>query len=174
TQQIIAYETGVANTVDPLAGSYFVEALTSQLENEAESYFQRIEEMGGVLEGIENGFFQREIAEASYRYQKELENHEQIMVGVNAFVEEETDRISLLKIDPAVEKSQVSQLARFKATRDSGRVGKALNHLTAACRDSHAPIMPEIIEAVRASATEGEIVQSMKDVFGGWRERPVF
>lgn len=174
TQQIIAYETGVANTVDPLAGSYFVEALTSQLENEAESYFQRIEEMGGVLEGIENGFFQREIAEASYRYQKELENHEQIMVGVNAFVEEETDRIPLLKIDPAVEKNQVTQLARFKATRDNGKVGKALNHLAAACRDSNAPIMPEIIEAVRAGATEGEIVQSMKDVFGGWRERPVF
>jgi methylmalonyl-CoA mutase N-terminal domain/subunit len=174
TQQIIAYETGVANTVDPLAGSYFVEALTSQLENEAESYFQRIEEMGGVLEGIENGFFQREIAEASYRYQKELENHEQIMVGVNAFVEEETDRIPLLKIDPAVEQSQVSQLARFKAIRDTGRVGKTLTHLTAACRDSNAPIMPEIIEAVRAGATEGEIVQSMKDVFGGWRERPVF
>ncbi|PSR35312.1 MAG: methylmalonyl-CoA mutase [Sulfobacillus benefaciens] len=174
TQQIIAYETGVANTVDPLAGSYFVEALTAQLENEAESYFQRIEEMGGVLEGIENGFFQREIAEASYRYQKELENHEQIMVGVNAFVEEETDRIPLLKIDPAVEKNQVSQLSRFKATRDNGKVGKALNHLTAACQDSNAPIMPEIIEAVRAGATEGEIVQSMKDVFGGWRERPVF
>ncbi len=174
TQQIIAYETGVANTVDPLAGSYFVEAMTTRLEEEAEAYFQRIDEMGGVLEGIENGFFQREIAEASYRYQKELENHEQIMVGVNAFVEAETDRIPLLKIDPQVEPQQVARLRKFKQSRDLARVQARLNSLRLACQDPNAAIMPEIIEAVRAGATEGEIVQSMKDVFGGWRERPVF
>ncbi len=174
TQQVIAYETGVANTVDPLAGSYFVESLTDRLEAEAEAYFARIEEMGGVLEGVENGFFQREIAEASYRYQKELESHEQIMVGVNAFVEEETERIPILKIDPGVEQLQVDEVVRWRQHRDRTRVTHELKKLTLACQEPDAPLMPQIIEAVRAGATEGEIVQSMKEVFGGWRERPVF
>ncbi len=174
TQQVIAYETGVANTVDPLAGSYFVEALTDRLESEAEAYFARIEEIGGVLEGVENGFFQREIAEASYRYQKELESHEQIMVGVNAFTEEETERIPILKIDPSVERSQIDEVVRFRQRRDTKRVTEDLAALTRACRTPDAPLMPRIIDAVRSGATEGEIVQSMKEVFGGWRERPVF
>lgn len=175
TQQIIAYETGVANTVDPLAGSYYVEALTDQLEQEAEAYFARIEEMGGVLEGIENGFFQREIAEASYRYQKELENHEQIVVGVNAFVEsDDGERIPILKVDPEVEAQQVSRVQAFRRSRNQGKVDQELILLADACRHADQPIMPRIVECVRHGATEGEVIQTMREVFGGWRERPVF
>lgn len=174
TQQIIAYETGVTNTVDPLAGSYFVEALTDEMERQAEEYFQRIEEMGGVLNGIENGYFQREIAEASYRYQKELENHEQIMVGVNALVENDDERIPILKIDPAVERQQCREVQNWRQSADRAAVEEQLQALRAACRDDQAPLMPTIIACVRAGATEGEIAQAMKDVFGTWRERPVF
>lgn len=174
TQQIIAYETGVTNTVDPLAGSYFVEALTDEMERQAEEYFQRIDEMGGVIEGIENGFFQREIADASYRYQKELENHEQLMVGVNAFVEADDERIPLLKIDPEVERNQCQQLARSRASRDNARVQSTLMALKAACRDDKEDLMPRIVDCVRVGASEGEISHAMKEVFGTWRERPVF
>jgi len=174
TQQIIAYETGVTNTVDPLAGSYFVEALTDELERQAEEYFERIEAIGGVLAGIENGFFQREIAEASYRYQKELENHEKIVVGVNAFVEEETEKIPILKIDPRVEQEQRERVRQWRHTRNAALVNETLADLTRRCQDPTAALMPQIIECVRAGATEGEIVAAMKSVFGGWRERPVF
>ncbi len=174
TQQIIAYETGVTNTVDPLAGSYFVESLTDEMERQAEEYFQRIEEIGGVLNGIENGFFQREIAEASYRYQKELENHQQVMVGVNAFVEEEEERIPILKIAPEVERAQCEEVKRWRNAADRASVVRELENLRAACRDDGAPLMPAIIECVRVGATEGEIARAMKDVFGTWRERPVF
>ncbi|MCY0865149.1 MAG: methylmalonyl-CoA mutase family protein [Sulfobacillus sp.] len=174
TQQIIAYETGVTNTVDPLAGSYFVEALTDELERQAEEYFERIDAIGGVLAGIENGFFQREIAEASYRYQKELENHEKIVVGVNAFVEEETEKIPILKIDPRVEQEQRERVRQWRHTRNAALVDETLAELTRRCQDPAAALMPQIIECVRAGATEGEIVAAMKSVFGGWRERPVF
>jgi methylmalonyl-CoA mutase N-terminal domain/subunit len=174
TQQIIAYETGVTNTVDPLGGSYFVESLTDELERQAEEYFRRIEEMGGVLKGIENGFFQREIAEASYRYQKELERREQLMVGVNAFVEPEEDRIPTLKIDPAVEKDQCQRLAAWRSRVDRSQVERKLEGLRQACRQESAPLMPAIIECVRAGASQGEICRAMQDVFGTWRERPVF
>ncbi|NMP23248.1 acyl-CoA mutase large subunit family protein [Sulfobacillus harzensis] len=174
TQQIIAYETGVTNTVDPLAGSYFIEALTDEMERQAEEYFQRIEEIGGVLNGIENGFFQREIAEASYRYQKELENHEQIMVGVNAFEEPTEEKIPILKIDPSVERQQIESVRAWRNSRSGADVERTLNHLRDCCREETAPLMPAIIDCVRAGATEGEIAQAMKDVFGTWRERPVF
>ncbi|AUW93305.1 MAG: methylmalonyl-CoA mutase [Sulfobacillus thermosulfidooxidans] len=175
TQQILAYETGVPNTVDPLAGSYYVEALTDQMEQLAEEYFQRIHDQGGVLECIENGFLQREIADAAYRYQKELENHEQIMVGVNAFVEpQEGNVIPLLRIDPAVEREQVQSLQAWKQQRDAAAVRSTLSSLERACATESAPLMPAIIDAVRAGCTEGEIVEVMKSVFGTWRERPVF
>ncbi len=174
TQQILAYETGVANTIDPLAGSYFVEALTDEMERQAEEYFARIEEMGGVLNGIENGFFQREIADASYRYQKELETHQQIMVGVNAFVEQQEEKIPILKIDPAIEAEQCRTLGQWRQSRDPQAVGHHLARLKLACQDESAPLMPEIVECVRQGATEGEIAEAMKDVFGTWRERPVF
>ncbi len=175
TQQILGYETGVANTVDPLAGSYFVEALTSKMEEEAENYFARINEQGGVLACIENGFLQREIADAAYRYQKELENHEQILVGVNAFVDsQEQEPIPLLRIDASVERNQVESLSQWRNNREESLVHNALQSLQKACQTSDAPLMPQIIEAVRQGATEGEIVAVMKSVFGTWRERPVF
>lgn len=176
TQQIIAYETGVTNTVDPLAGSYFLEALTTMLEEEAEEYFQRIAELGGVVAGIENGFFQREIADASYRYQKALEKKEHIMVGVNAFIDPPNpcDAVSVLKIDPAIEREQVRSLQDRKAQRNVDCVRQQLAQLTVACRTEDAPLMPVLLDCVRAEATLGEIVHTMKEVFGGWRERPVF
>lgn len=175
TQQILAYETGVPNTVDPLAGSYYVEALTDQMEQMAEDYFRRINEQGGVLECIENGFLQREIADAAYIYQKELESHEQIMVGINAFVEpQDGESIPLLRIDPSVEREQVDSLRRWRASRLESRVQDTLRDLGEACVQEDAPLMPAIIEAVRAGCTEGEIVEVMKAVFGTWRERPVF
>lgn len=174
TQQVLAYETGVANTVDPLAGSYFVEALTTEMEKEAEEYFTRIHDQGGVLECIENGFLQREIADAAYRYQKELENHEQILVGVNAFVDAEGEPIALLRIDPAIERQQVESLLAWRKNREQTAVASALKALQEACQTQDAPMMPHIIEAVRQGATEGEIVTVMKSVFGTWRERPVF
>ncbi|MDA8206737.1 MAG: methylmalonyl-CoA mutase family protein, partial [Thermaerobacter sp.] len=148
--------------------------LTDEMERQAEEYFQRIEEIGGVLNGIENGFFQREIAEASYRYQKELENHQQVMVGVNAFVEEEEERIPILKIAPEVERAQCEEVKRWRNAADRASVVRELENLRAACRDDGAPLMPAIIECVRVGATEGEIARAMKDVFGTWRERPVF
>ncbi|PSR32378.1 MAG: hypothetical protein C7B46_14540 [Sulfobacillus benefaciens] len=176
TQQIIAYETGVTNTVDPLAGSYFLEALTTTLEEEAEEYFQRIAELGGVVAGIEDGFFQREIADASYRYQKALEKKEHIMVGVNAFIDppNPSDAVSVLKIDPAIEREQVRSLQDRKAHRNVDCVRQQLAQLTVACRTEDAPLMPVLLDCVRAEATLGEIVHTMKEVFGGWRERPVF
>ncbi|MGC8488832.1 MAG: acyl-CoA mutase large subunit family protein [Clostridia bacterium] len=173
TQQILAYETGVANTVDPLGGSYFIESLTDRLEEEAEHYFQQIDEMGGVLKGIDNGFFQREIAEASYRYQQELERHQQIQVGVNAFVEDEGERIPILHIDPAVEQEQVERLKAFRSGRDAARVAQALQAVTDTAA-GHDNLMYPIVEAVRAGASEGEIADAMKPVFGVYRERPVF
>jgi methylmalonyl-CoA mutase N-terminal domain/subunit len=174
TQQILAYETGVANTVDPLAGSYFVEALTDRLEAEAEAYFRQIEEMGGVLRGIENGFFQREIAESAYRYQQELERREQLQVGVNCFVEEEDAvPIPILHIDPAVEREQVERLRTYRARRPHAAVEAALGRLTEAARGTE-NLMGPILDAVRAGATEGEIVDAMKTVFGVYRDRPVF
>lgn len=173
TQQVLAYETGVTNTVDPLGGSYFVEALTDRLEDEAEAYFEQIEAMGGVLKGIENGFFQREIAEASYRYQRELERKEQFQVGVNVFTEDESEKIPVLHIDPRVEQDQVSRLEQFRASRNGPAVEATLAALTEAARGT-ANLMPPILDAVRAGATEGEIVDAMKTVFGVYRERPVF
>jgi len=174
TQQIMAYETGVTNTVDPLAGSYFVEALTDEMERQAEEYFVRIEEMGGVLNGIENGFFQREIAEASYLYQKELESHEQIMVGVNAFVENQDEKFPILKIGPQVEREQCDELKHWRESRDVALVEQHLERLKLACRSEQSPLMPAIVECVRAGATKGEIAYAMKEIFGTWRERPVF
>jgi methylmalonyl-CoA mutase N-terminal domain/subunit len=173
TQQVLAYETGVANTVDPLAGSYFVEALTDRMEAEAEDYFQRIDAMGGVLKGIENGFFQREIAEASYRYQRELERREQLQVGVNCFVEEEEEPIPLLHIDAAVEREQVERVRAARAHRPAEATAQALQRLTEVARGTE-NLMPPILDAVRAGATEGEIADAMKPVFGVYRERPVF
>ncbi len=174
TQQIIAYETGVANTVDPLSGSYFIESLTDRMEEGAEGYFEKIGEMGGVVAGIERGFFQREIAGAAYRYQRELEKKVKFHVGVNEFIdEEEVLEIPILKIDEEVERKQCESLRKIRESRDGGEVHRRLDLLVEGA-NSGENIMPLILEAVKAYATIGEICECLKGVFGEYTERPVF
>jgi methylmalonyl-CoA mutase N-terminal domain/subunit len=174
TQQVIAYESGVPNVIDPLGGSYFVEALTTRMEEEAEEYFRRIEDMGGVVAGIENGFFQREIAEAAQRYQEEIDTKRRIIVGVNEFVEkDERLEIPILRIDPRYEKEQIERVQRLRATRDQNRWRAALDGLRSAIRDESNLVEP-VLEAVRAYATVGEIVELMKSEYGTWREPEIF
>jgi methylmalonyl-CoA mutase N-terminal domain/subunit len=166
TQQLIAHETGVANTIDPLAGSYFVENLTNEMEKEAEDYFAEIEKRGGVLKCIDEGYFQREIAEAAYRYQKEIEKQERIIVGVNDYIEEgEEIAIPILKIDEKVEKEQVASLKRVKEKRDNDRVKTCLAALKDAAQkgENH---MPPLLECVRCYTTEEEITSVLTEVFG--------
>jgi methylmalonyl-CoA mutase N-terminal domain/subunit len=172
TQQIIAFESGVVNTVDPLGGSYFVETLTDRMEEAAQAYFDRIDELGGVLPGIDQGFFQREIADAAFRFQQELETGRKVMVGVNQFVKDAAAEIPILKIDPEVERQQVYRLRELKRTRDSHRVERCLEALksTAAAGEN---VMPCVLDAVRAYTTIQEISDAMKVVFGSYRE-PAF
>ncbi|MBC7248141.1 MAG: methylmalonyl-CoA mutase family protein [Actinobacteria bacterium] len=174
TQQIIAHESGVTEVIDPLAGSYFVEALTNRMEEEAEEYFRRIEEQGGVLVAIENGFFQREIADAAYRYQLEVERGERVVVGVNRYQHEnESLDIEILKIDPAVERRQRERLAELRASRSAAEVEKALEELREGARGD-ANLMPLIIACARAYCTEGEIIGALREVFGEYRETALY
>ena len=174
TQQIIAHETGVVNVIDPLGGSYFIEALTERMEREAEEYFRRIEEQGGVLACIENGFFQREIADAAYRYQMEVERGERIVVGVNRFQDpEERLDIEILRIDPEVERRQRERLARLRAERSAAEVERSLEALKEGARGD-ANLMPLIIDCARAYCTEGEIIGALKEVFGEYREKAIY
>ncbi len=173
TQQVIACESGVANTIDPLAGSYFIETLTDKLESEAEEYFQRIEDLGGVLAAIDQGFFQQEIADAAYKYQRAVDNEEQVIVGVNRYNSNEPLEIELLKIDPAVEEKQVSRLRKLKEKRDNLAVRQSLDNLVN-CASGNDNIIPGILEAVKVYATIGEIVASLKEVFGEYKEKPLF
>jgi methylmalonyl-CoA mutase N-terminal domain/subunit len=175
TQQVLAYETNVTNVIDPLGGSYFVEALTDEMEKQAEDYFRRIDEYGGVIEAIEAGFFQHEIADASYSYQRSLETKDRIIVGVNAFEKpEEPQAIDLLKIGEEIERGQAHAVQAVRAERDASKVEAALAALKRACADENANVMPPLIDAVNALATEGEIVESMVEVFGRYREKAVF
>jgi methylmalonyl-CoA mutase N-terminal domain/subunit len=169
TQQIIAAESGVANTVDPLGGSYFVETLTNRLELQARDYFRRIEDLGGVLPAIAKGFFQREIADAAYTYQCEIDNHTRSIVGVNDYVDKMPIPIPLLELDPIGYTRQVERLRKLRQERDHGRVGQALDHLRLACQGTE-NTMPYLLDCVRAYATLGEIVGVMKDVFGTYTE----
>ncbi len=174
TQQLIAHETGVANVIDPLAGSYFVEALTDRMEEQAEEYFRRIEELGGVLAAIDQGFFQREIADAAYRYQREIESGRRVVVGVNRYRnQEETISIELLKIDPAVERKQRERLAELRSSRSSSEMDACLEALKEGARGD-ANLMPLILACARAYCTEGEIIGSLREVFGEYREKPLF
>jgi methylmalonyl-CoA mutase N-terminal domain/subunit len=174
TQQVLAYETNVTNVADPLGGSYFVESLTNEMERQALDYFRRIDEFGGVIEAIEAGFLQREIADASYRYQRSLETKDRVVVGVNAFERDEAPGdIDLLKIGREIELGQAREVAAVRAERDGSAVEAALAGLHRACR-SDANVMPELIAACRALATEGEIVAAMVEVFGRYTERAVF
>jgi methylmalonyl-CoA mutase N-terminal domain/subunit len=169
TQQILAEESGVANTIDPLGGSFFVEAQTDRIEAQAYDYFRRIEELGGVLPAIEKGFFQSEISDAAYRYQREIDAGERKIVGVNAYAEDQPLTIPLLEMDPQGYERQVSRLEEVRETRDNGRVGQTLDKLRIACQGTE-NTMPYIMEAVHAYATLGEIVAVMKEVFGTYEE----
>ncbi len=169
TQQVLAEESGVANTIDPLGGSYFVEALTRRMESQAREYFRRIDEYGGVLPAIAAGFFQREIAEAAYRYQREIDTEERRIVGVNAYSDEQPYVIPLLEMDPQGYARQASRLQALRRRRDAGAVGQALDRLRVACEGTE-NTMPFILDAVRALATLGEIVGVMKGVFGRYEE----
>jgi methylmalonyl-CoA mutase N-terminal domain/subunit len=174
TQQVLAYETNVTNVADPLGGSYFVESLTDELERQAEDYFRQIAEFGGVIEAIEAGFFQREIADASYRYQRSLETKERVIVGVNAFERpDEAQAIDLLKIGREIELGQARSVQAVRSERDGARVAAALAELQRACRGTE-NVMPPLIEACRALATEGEIVEAMVAVFGRHTETASF
>jgi len=169
TQQIIAEESGVANTVDPLGGSFFVESQTNRIEAQAYDYFRRIEELGGMLPAIEKGFFQSEISDAAYRYQREIDENQRRVVGVNVYNDEKTVEIPLLEMDPEGYKKQVARLNEIRKTRDNAKLEKSLGRLRKAC-EGEENTMPFIIDSVREYATLGEIVNVMKDVFGIYEE----
>jgi len=172
TQQIAALETGVTNTIDPLGGSYFVEALTDELERQAYEYFGQIDEMGGMIEAIEMGFPMREIAEASARYQRELEEKKRHMVNVTIYEPQDEQDVETHRVDPEISQRQLDRLAELKERRDNGLVRKRLEELEDSCRGDGNTMYP-IIEAVRAYATVGEISSAMQKVFGSYRETPV-
>jgi len=174
TQQVIAHETGVANTIDPLGGSYYLERLTNELERQAYDYFDRIAKLGGVVEAIKENFFQREIAEASFRYQSEVENQQRIIVGVNRYELEDEQPLELLKIDPALETEQIERVKALRAKRDSAGVEQRLGELKQAAARDDVNLMQPLIEASRAYVTMGEMCDAFRDVWGVWRETPVF
>ena len=169
TQQILAEESGVANTIDPLGGSFFVEATTDRMEREARRTFEQVAALGGVLPAIANGFFQREIAEAAYRYQREIDAGERSIVGVNAFRDEKPVKIPILEMDPAGWQRQSVRLETLRRERDPGAVGQALDRLRLACQGTE-NTMPFLLDAVHADATLGEIVAVMRGVFGTYSE----
>lgn len=174
TQQILAYETGVPNTIDPLAGSYFVESLTATMEEEAERYFVKIDTFGGVIPAIEAGFFQKEIAEAAYRYQRELDEKKKIIVGVNDFVEDgESIDIPILEISPEVERKQRSRLADLRQSRNTETVERALAALKRAAEDG-TNLIPKLLDCTRAYVTLGESCDTLAEVFGVYEEPAVF
>jgi methylmalonyl-CoA mutase N-terminal domain/subunit len=172
TQQIVAYESGVANTIDPLAGSYYVEALTDRIEKEAEEYINRIDAMGGMIKAIEDGFVQMEIQKAAYEFEKQMENGKKIVVGVNKFRVEEDQEPELLKIDMKVQENQVAFLNKIRSQRDNGKVKESLKKLEEAARGK-ANLMPHIIEAVKTYASVGEICGTLRGVFGEYKEHVV-
>jgi methylmalonyl-CoA mutase, N-terminal domain len=174
TQQIIAFETGVPNTIDPLGGSYFIEQLTTEMEEKAEGYFRRIDELGGVIPAIEQGFFQREIADAAYAYQRELDAREKIIVGVNEFVDDSSNvDIPILYISPEVEKKQKERLAEVKASRNEEQVTRSLENLKQSAREN-SNLMPRIIDAARNYVTLGEMCDALTEVFGFYEEPVIF
>ncbi len=169
TQQILAEETGGINTIDPLAGSYFVEALTNQIEDEAWEYIKKIDAMGGMLAAIARGFPQKEIATAAYKFKRQVDNLERVVVGVNKYVAKEEAPIEFLKIDERVEAEQIKRLQKVKRTRDNRRVALTLNNLRVACQ-SDKNVMPYVIEAVKTYATEQEICDVYREVFGEYQD----
>jgi methylmalonyl-CoA mutase N-terminal domain/subunit len=172
TQQILAHETGVATTVDPLGGSYFVERLTRDMEMEAQGIFGQIDRMGGMVAAIEHGFPQKEIAEASYRFQQAVERKEKVIVGVNDYVQDDDPPIEILYIDESAAERQMAQFEQVKKSRDGERVLRSLDALRAAATEG-ANVMPPILDAVRAYATLGEMCDALREVWGEYEEVPV-
>ena len=174
TQQVIAHETGVVNTIDPLGGSYYLEDLTNRLEAEAYEYFDRINKLGGVVPAIKENFFQREIADASFRYQAEVEAKQRVIVGVNRYELEDEPEVEILRIDPALEDKQVDRVRGLRGRRDAAQVEAALAKLKDAAAREDENLMPLLIEASRAYATLGEMCDALREVWGVWKETPVF
>jgi methylmalonyl-CoA mutase N-terminal domain/subunit len=174
TQQVIAHETGVVNTIDPLGGSYYLEHLTSRLEEEAYAIFRRLEEAGGMVAAIEQNIPQRDIAEASYRYQAEVERGERVIVGVNRYQTAGEEPVEILKIDPALEGRQIERLQALRARRDGAAVEQALTVVREAAAAPDRNLMPPIVDAARHYVTLGEICDALRDTWGTWRETPVF
>jgi methylmalonyl-CoA mutase N-terminal domain/subunit len=169
TQQLIAHETGVCDTVDPLGGAYYLEKLTEEIHERAAEYISRIDEMGGAASAIEKGFIQKEIQESAYRYQREIENGERVVVGVNRFQAEEEKPTNLLRVDPSVRLSQIEKLKRVRAERDHDRVTKTLADLKS-CAEGKGNLMIPILAAVKAYATLGEICDTLRLVFGEYQQ----
>src|SRR5918994_626781 len=173
TQQVIAHESGVVNAIDPLGGSYFVEDLTNRLEAQAYEYFDRIDRLGGVIPAIKDNFFQREIADASFRYQSEVEAKQRIIVGVNRYQQADEPELELLRIDPALETKQIERVTALRARRDSAKVEETLAALRRGAEGDE-NLMPLIVDASRAYVTMGEMCDTLREVWGVWRETPVF
>ena len=174
TQQIIAHETGVANTIDPLGGSYFVESLTDELERQAYAYFARIDELGGMVQAVKQSFPQREIADASFELQTEIDAGRRIVVGVNQHTEGDDAHTPILRIDPTLEAKQIGRVQAVRARRDGAAVERELARLREAAANDGENLMPHLLDAARVHATEGEIVGALQDVFGSYTETPVF
>jgi methylmalonyl-CoA mutase, N-terminal domain len=173
TQQVIAHETGVVNTIDPLGGSYFVEDLTNRLESEAYDYFERIRRLGGVIPAIKENFFQREIADASFRYQSELEAKQRVIVGVNRYQTAGEAEFEILRIDPALEEKQIARVRSVRERRDQQGADAKLAALKEGAA-GEANLMPLIIDGAKANVTMGEMCDALREVWGVWRETPVF
>ena len=175
TQQIIASETGVTNTIDPLGGSYFVEAMTDLMEQRCYEYFDKIDQLGGMVDAVKRGFPQREIADAAFRYQREVESGQRKLVGVNSYTDGGPDgAIPILRIDPQLERKQIGRVQAVRDNRDGAATAGALERLRRAATDEHENLMPYLVDATRADATEGEMVAALQEVFGGYSEAPVF
>jgi methylmalonyl-CoA mutase N-terminal domain/subunit len=174
TQQIIAHETGVTNTIDPLGGSYFVEAMTDRMEQAAYDYFRRIDELGGMVEAVKRNFPQREIADASWRYQEEVDEGRRLVVGVNRYQQDDEVPLEILRIDPSLERKQIGRLQATRARRDSVAVEATLANLVEAAADPDRNLMDPILDCARARVSEGEMVEALQSVFGSYTESPVF
>jgi methylmalonyl-CoA mutase, N-terminal domain len=174
TQQIIAHETGVTNTIDPLGGAYFVEAMTDELERQAYDYFRRIDELGGMVAAVKQNFPQREIADASFALQTEIDSGRRIVVGVNEYRHAGDEPLEILRIDPDLERKQIGRVQAVRARRDGRAVEDALAALRRAAADEDENLMTALVDAARVHATEGEMVQALQEVFGSYTETPVF
>ncbi|MET0958366.1 MAG: methylmalonyl-CoA mutase family protein, partial [Solirubrobacterales bacterium] len=173
TQQVIAHESGVTNTADPLGGAYFAERLTDEIEAAAYEYFHRIDELGGMVEAIKTGFPQREIADAAFRYQRQVDSGERIVVGVNAYRADEDSELAIHRPDPEAERRQKDRLATTRSQRDQGQVDRSLGEITAAAERGE-NLMAPLIEAARVRTSEGEIVAALQGVWGTYSEHPQF